>query len=118
MDLDFRYPKMPLTETAVRKAKVDPSRPQKLSDARSLYLLITKKASKCWRYKYRLAGKEKLLSLGTYPDELETTDDLHKKTPAGRTAGVVGRTTCRRHLLPGSVATITSKGAQAQCEQP
>ena len=56
-----------LTETAIRKAKV-PVKPTKLSDERGLYLLCTPSGGKWWRFKYRYAGKEKLLSLGTYPE--------------------------------------------------
>jgi hypothetical protein len=33
-----------------------------------LYLYHTPSEGKYWRYKYRYRGKEKTLSLGTYPD--------------------------------------------------
>lgn len=33
-----------------------------------MFLLVTPTGSKWWRYKYRFQKKEKLLSLGTYPD--------------------------------------------------
>ncbi|MEJ0090600.1 MAG: tyrosine-type recombinase/integrase [Limisphaerales bacterium] len=33
-----------------------------------LYLLVNPNGGKYWRYKYRYAGKERLLSLGGYPD--------------------------------------------------
>ena len=58
---------MPLTDTAVRKAKC-PTKPAKLSDERGLYLLLTPAGGKLWRLKYRHGGKEKLLALGAYPD--------------------------------------------------
>jgi len=58
---------MALTDTAIRKAKpID--KPQKLSDGAGLYLLLNPNGSRWWRLKYRHGGKEKLLSLGTYPD--------------------------------------------------
>ena len=57
---------MPLTDTAVKKAKPGPA-PVKLSDGKGLYLLVTDKGSKLWRCKYRVLGKEKILSLGAYP---------------------------------------------------
>ncbi len=74
---------MPLTDTAVRKAKLDKARAQKLYDARGLFLLVTPSGAKCWRFKYRFAGKEKLLALGTYPDvsladARERRDDARK----------------------------------------
>jgi integrase len=56
-----------LTEAAIRKAKT-PAKPTKLSGERGLYLLCTPSGGKWWRFKYRYAGKEKLLSLGTYPE--------------------------------------------------
>ena len=58
---------MPLTDTAVRTAKVT-DKPYKLSDERGMFLLVNPNGSKWWRLKYRFLGKEKLLSLGVYPD--------------------------------------------------
>jgi integrase len=56
-----------LTETAVKNAKPK-ERPYKLYDERGLYLLVSQDGGRWWRFKYVLGGKEKLLSLGTYPD--------------------------------------------------
>ena len=58
---------MPLTDTAIRKAK-PADKVQRLFDAGGLYLEIAKTGGKWWRLKYRFDGKEKRLSLGTYPD--------------------------------------------------
>jgi integrase len=58
---------MPLTDTAIRTAKPG-SNPRKLSDERGLFLLVTPTGGKWWRLKYRFDDKEKMLSLGTYPD--------------------------------------------------
>jgi hypothetical protein len=33
-----------------------------------LYLLVTPKGGRCWRYAYRFAGKHKTVSLGIFPD--------------------------------------------------
>ncbi len=33
-----------------------------------MYLLINANGSKYWRMKYRFVGKEKMLSIGVYPD--------------------------------------------------
>jgi integrase len=60
-------PTMPLTDTAIRNAKPG-AKPTKLFDERGLFLLVTPAGGKWWRLKYRFNGKEKLLSLGTYPD--------------------------------------------------
>lgn len=40
----------------------------RLYDGRGLYLEVTPKGGRWWRLKYRFEGKEKLLSMGTYPD--------------------------------------------------
>lgn len=56
-----------LTDPQVRKAKPT-AKPVKLYDERGLYLEVRPSGSKWWRLKYRFEGKEKLLSLGTYPD--------------------------------------------------
>lgn len=58
---------MPLTDTAIRNAKPG-AKPAKLFDERGLFLLVTPAGGKWWRLKYRFDNKEKLLSLGTYPD--------------------------------------------------
>jgi len=58
---------MPLSDVAIRRCKLNKT-PQKLSDGGGLYLLIQPSGTKLWRYKYRFAGKEKLLALGSYPE--------------------------------------------------
>jgi integrase len=58
---------MPLTDTAVKKAKPGLA-PMKLSDGKGMYLLVNPSGSKLWRWKYRVLGKEKVMALGAYPD--------------------------------------------------
>src|SRR3569833_1287318 len=58
---------MPLSDTAIRKAKPKDKR-YKLADEKGLYQLVTPSGGKWWRWKYRLDGKENLLSLGIYTD--------------------------------------------------
>lgn len=58
---------MPLTDRAIRSAKPK-EKPYKLADERGLFLLVNPSGSKYWRLKFRVDGKEKLLSFGTYPD--------------------------------------------------
>ena len=58
---------MPLTDTAIRNAKPFP-KPRRLYDERGLYLEVSPAGGKWWRFKYRFDGKEKRISLGTYPD--------------------------------------------------
>jgi len=56
-----------LTDVACRKAK-PAAKPYKLADSRGLYLYVTPTGYKSWRWKYRLAGREKRLVFGPYPD--------------------------------------------------
>lgn len=58
---------MSLTVLQVEKAKAK-EKDYKLSDERGMYLLVTKAGGKLWRLKYRVDGKEKVLSIGAYPD--------------------------------------------------
>ena len=66
---------MPLTDTAIRKAKPGiaadgrvTDKPYKLGDSGGLYLEVSPTGGKWWRLKYRFRDKEKRLSLGVYPD--------------------------------------------------
>lgn len=58
---------MSLTDTAIKKLKPT-DKPVKVSDGKGLYLLVNPNGSKLWRWKYRAAGKEKVMALGAYPD--------------------------------------------------
>lgn len=58
---------MPLSDTAIRKAK-SADKPYKLPDEKGLYLYVTPAGGKLWRFNYRFEGKQKTLSLGNYPD--------------------------------------------------
>lgn len=56
-----------LTDMQIRSTKPG-AKPIRLYDERGLYLEVTPRGGRWWRFKYRYAGKEKLLSMGTYPD--------------------------------------------------
>ena len=56
----------PLSATEVEKAKPD-VKTRFLFDGGGLYLEITPKGKKLWRFKYIIFGKPKLLSFGGYP---------------------------------------------------
>jgi integrase len=78
---------MPLTDTAIRKAK-PAAKPVRLFDGGGLYLEVAPSGGKWWRLKFRYAGKEKRLSLGTYPDTAlqqarERRDEARKQLAAG-----------------------------------
>jgi len=59
---------MPLTDATCKNARCPEGRAyQRLTDGGGLYLEVTATGAKCWRWKYRFAGKEKRLALGQYP---------------------------------------------------
>lgn len=58
---------MPLTDAAIRAALKSEKR-RKVADAEGLYLLVNPPREPGWRLKYRIAGREKLLSLGRLKD--------------------------------------------------
>lgn len=64
--IESRLPQV-LTDTKIKQAK-PAERQYKLYDSRGLFLIVTPAGGKWWRLKYRYNGKEKMLSLGTYPD--------------------------------------------------
>lgn len=58
---------MALFDATLRNAKPKP-KTYKLYDEKGLFLIVTPKGGRWWRFRYKFDGKEKLLSLGTYPD--------------------------------------------------
>lgn len=58
---------MPLTDAAIRGARPR-EKSYKLADGGGLTLLINPNGSKWWRLRYRFGGREKMLSVGVYPD--------------------------------------------------
>lgn len=78
---------MALSDTAIRNAKPT-SKAFKLYDESGLFILVNPNGGKWWRFKYRFDNKEKLLSLGTYPDvplkdAREKRDSARKLVAAG-----------------------------------
>jgi len=76
-----------LTDTALRSIK-PAEKPQKFFDERGLFLLVNPTGSRLWRFKYQFKGKEKLLSLGQYPDTSlkkarERRDELRRQLANG-----------------------------------
>jgi integrase len=71
-----------LTDVAIKGLKAR-EKPYKKADERGLFLYVTPSGSRLWRLKYRVEGKEKLLSLGAYPEVTlkearERRDDARK----------------------------------------
>ena len=57
---------MTLSDVKIRNLKPK-SKTYKVSDFDGLFVAVNPNGSKLWRFKYRLDGKEKLLSIGAYP---------------------------------------------------
>ena len=72
---------MALTDSEVRAAKPG-TKPYRRADGKGLYVEIFPNGSKLWRLKYRIAGKEKRLALGAYP-EVSLADHVKSETPRG-----------------------------------
>lgn len=76
-----------LNDKAVSAAKPR-DKDYKLADGDGLFLLVKSNGSKLWRLKYRVGGKEKLLSFGQYPtvslkDARESTQEARKLMTKG-----------------------------------
>ena len=73
---------MPLNEMKIRNAKPK-EKFYKLTDSDGMYLHVTEKGGKLWRFKYRFGGKYKLLALGVYP-EISLLDARQKRDEVRR----------------------------------
>jgi len=71
---------MALTAIAIKNAKFR-TKAYKLTDERSLFLLVMPNGAKYWRLRYRFLGKEKNLSLGVWP-EVGLADAREKRDAA------------------------------------
>lgn len=98
-----------LTDSGVHAAKSREKR-YKLTDSRGLYLLVTPQGGRYWRLKFRLDGKERLMSLGVYPDVSLQTARLHRdKMRAQIAAGVdplEARGTKRARTVPADAGQM------------
>lgn len=56
-----------LQDVKLRNAKPK-ERAYKLHDTRGLFIIVSPSGGKWWRWRYRWAGREKLISLGIYPE--------------------------------------------------
>ncbi len=67
-----------LTSKEIETAKSG-DKARRLYDARGLYLELSPRGGKWWRFKYTFSGKEKRVSLGTFPDtSLAAARDKHE----------------------------------------
>lgn len=76
-----------LTDVTIRNAKPG-AKATRLADGGGLYLEVAPTGGKLWRWKFRFGGKEKRLSVGTYPetglrDARVRRDEARKQLAAG-----------------------------------
>lgn len=79
---------MPLNDMQIRRAKPE-AKAYTLGDGLGLSLLIEPNGSKSWRFRYRYAGKPKMISLGVYPtitlaDARSRRDEARKLVAEGK----------------------------------
>lgn len=58
---------MALTDTQLKALKPK-TKPYIVTDGDGLYVEVIATGGVCWRYRYRLHGKQEKVSLGRYPD--------------------------------------------------
>lgn len=79
---------MSLSHFAIDKAAAS-DKPYKLSDGGGLHLLVQPNGSKLWRFRYRFAGRENMLTFGAFPatslSAARSKRDEAKKLIAGGT---------------------------------
>ena len=78
---------MTLSEYQIRAARPK-DRPYKLSDGHGLALLVNPNGGRLWRLRYRFAGREGMIALGSYPattlkEARERRDAARKQIEAG-----------------------------------
>lgn len=100
-----------LTDKEVKQAKPK-DKPYKLGDRNGLHLYVTTSGHRSWRYKYRIAGKERRIVFGTYPemslvDARERLDETRKQIRDGGDPQVIA---ARAKLVGG---TSSSKNFEA-----
>ncbi len=76
-----------LTDTKIKALKPK-EKIQSIRDDRGLFFVITPQGGRGWRFRYRHSGKEKMVSLGTYPEvslatAREKRDELRKVIAQG-----------------------------------
>lgn len=94
-----------LTDAEVKRAKAR-DKDFRLTDGGGLHLFVSKAGGKAWRYRYEIAGKEKLLSIGPYPavslaDARKARDEAKELLRSGKDPSIAKKL----HMLTGAKQT-------------
>lgn len=106
---------MALTDIMIRNTTAK-EKDYKLSDSGGLYALVKANGTKCWRLKYRIAGKEKVLSIGTYPVvSLATARDQTMRAKEQLVSHIDPSLAKKKEKLQRTIDTENSFEAVARC---
>lgn len=103
-----------LSDPTIRKAAPG-EKPRKLSDGGGLVLEIRPGGGKWWRYRYQFGGKEKMLSLGTYPavtlaEARRRRNEAREKITAGTDPSQARKEAKATQVQAQQVATLQASG--------
>jgi integrase len=106
---------MALTDAEVKRAKGS-EKAYRMSDSGGMYLWVTPAGGRLWRWAYVYAGKEKLMSIGRYPDvSLAIARERHSDARKLLASGVdpmaerKAKKTASRLAVESSFASIASR---------
>lgn len=103
-----------LTQLAITASKPK-DKAYKLSDGNGLSLLMETSGAKLWRFRYRFGGKEKMLSLGSFPD-VTLAQARGKRDDARKTlaAGIDPAQKRKEEKIAASISAANTFGAIAE----
>ena len=106
---------MSLSNTAIRNAKPG-EKNRKMFDGRGLYLEISPRGGKWWRLKYRFDGKDKRISLGTYPEVSLKDARERRETARQQIANHIDPSELRKLEKAARVESIANSFEAVACE--
>lgn len=107
-----------LSDLAIRRAVAPEGKVLKLYDGGGLFLEIRPVGAKYWRLKYRVAGREKLLSMGVYPEvglgeARRRRDDARQLLARGEDPSALRQADKARRVQAAETARLVAAGEPA-----
>ncbi len=101
---------MALTATTIKTCKPK-DKAYKLTDGGGLYLLVSPRGGKWWRFDYRFQSKRKTLSMGVYPaislkDARDRRDEAKKQLANGIDPGMVRQSQKHQQSQPNTFEAV------------